>query len=354
MKKLGLRIITFALTTSISVSAMTGMAFAADSPSAWAASQVNEAISWGLVPEELQGRYQDNITREEFAVLMDEICNDYSGGKGSFIFWDNYNSTNGEDPFTDTTNVAVRRMYCAGIMSGIGDGKFGPAQPLTREQAAAIMVNFSNFIEKPLPAGQVTFSDKDSVSSWALEGVGSIQASGIMSGVGNNLFAPKDYYTREQSIIAAFNLYKYARGASTSTNGSTATGDDSSTAPTVTGGSFQSVFQQIYDNLSAGIDNIEIANATDNDLPSSDTFIKIDGSSLRKQYPDQSTAIGFLEAARSEMIDACVCGINIYMYGQMGYTRATLTRRVNEEREKIEEHIDKAREYLQKAQNAVK
>lgn len=355
MKRLFSRIVAFSLAATVSTSAFCGVAFASDSPSDWAASPVNEAISYGLIPEEVQGNYQANITREEYAILIDELCNDYSGGKMTFIHWDNYNSMD-DNPFSDTENYAVKRMYCAGIMSGLDENTFGPNQPLTREQAAAIMVNYANFVGKPLPSGQVTFSDKDSISPWAMDGVASMQASGIMSGVGNNCFAPKDYYTREQSIVAAFNLYKYVTLGAVSANGSSSQNGSSqsdSSAPVATGDSFQSIFQQIYDNLSAGVDNIEIANATDSDLPSSDTFIEIDAS-LRSQYPDQSTAIGYLEAARAEMIDACVCGINIYMYGQMGYTRATLTRKVEAERETIDGHIQKAREYLQRAQDAVK
>ena len=89
MKKLSSRLAALAMSAVLSSTVFAGAAFAADTPSDWAAGQVNEAISWGLIPEEIQGRYQDNITREEFAILMDEVCNDYSGGKGSFIFWDN-------------------------------------------------------------------------------------------------------------------------------------------------------------------------------------------------------------------------------------------------------------------------
>jgi hypothetical protein len=36
---------------------------------------------------------------------------------------------------------------------------------------------------------------------------GQMQATGIMGGVGNNTFAPKDPYTREQSIITIMRLY---------------------------------------------------------------------------------------------------------------------------------------------------
>jgi len=53
----------------------------------------------------------------------------------------------------------------------------------------------------------MTFADSGSVSSWASEAVGQMQATGIMNGVGNNMFSPKYPYTREQSIITVLRLY---------------------------------------------------------------------------------------------------------------------------------------------------
>ena len=196
-------------------------------------------------------------------------------------------------------------MYCAGIMNGIGDGKFGPDQPVTREMAATIICNFGNFIGKPLPAGNVNFSDSASVSDWAVDSVGRVQAAGIMSGMGNNLFAPKEYYTREQSIITALKLYNYARQGSSYTGGSTGStgGNTQSSGTVVTGGSFQEIFQQLYDGLSLSLDRIEIANATENNWPSSDTFPKI-SSNLRSQYPEQEIAIGYLEAQGKRWLSA--------------------------------------------------
>lgn len=332
-------------------------AFASDTPSDWAANRVNSAISYGLIPESVQGRYQDNITRLEFAELLDEVCNDYSGGKMTFIYWKNYNGIEG-DPFNDTTSKAVKRMYCAGIMSGNGDGTFGPNDLLTREQAAVMIVNLCNFAEKPLPASATTFSDKADMSSWAVDSIGKIEASKIMSGVGNNCFAPKQYYTREQSIYTALTLYEYLRGVTPSTGSSSGSsssspsGSQGQTSVAVSG-DFSSVFQQLYDGLKYNVDRIEIANATGKDLPSSDDFPKI-SSNLRSQYPSQEMAIGYLEAARQEMIDACVCGIDIYFYKQMGYTASTLYRRTEAKRAEISQHIDNAYTYLEKAKSAVK
>ena len=62
-------------------------------------------------------------------------------------------------------------------------------------------------IGKPLTQQAATFNDNDSISSWAFDAVGEMQATGIMGGVGNNTFAPKSDYTREQSIITIMRLF---------------------------------------------------------------------------------------------------------------------------------------------------
>ena len=82
----------------------------------------------------------------------------------------------------------VQKAAAIGVVSGVGNNRFDPDAQLTREQAA-------------------TFADNDSVSSWALEQVGHVQAAGIMSGTGGNMFSPKQPYTREQSIVTILRLF---------------------------------------------------------------------------------------------------------------------------------------------------
>ncbi len=210
MKRLFSKCIAVLMASSLCITAFPSAAFASNTPSSWAANSVNNVIAYGLVPEEVQGRYQDNITREEFAILLDEVCDDYSGGRQSFVSWKGFNTDEyaaDGSPFTDTQNRAVKRMYCAGVMSGIGNGKFGANDPLTREQAATMISNLFDFCSKSLASSNVTFDDSGSISSWAKDSVGKVQAAGIMSGVGYNQFAPKQYYTREQAIVTALKTY---------------------------------------------------------------------------------------------------------------------------------------------------
>lgn len=353
MKRFFSKGISVFVALAISISALPSVALASDTPSSWAANSVNSAISWGLVPEEVQGRYQDNITRGEFAILLEEVCNDFSGGKQTYTYWDTYTKIEG-NPFTDTDSYEIKQMYCAGIMSGIGDGKFGPNELLTREQAATMIDKLFTFCKRPLSSGSSTFADTGKISSWALDSVGKIQAEGIMSGVGYNQFAPQDYYTREQSIVTALKTYevlmaKKSAGINANSTGGN-TGSSSQSSQSSSSQASAGSIQELCDQLQYLNDKIEIANATETMPPNTDTFPKIDS---RYKNQGQDMAVGYLEAARSEMVSAVSCWIEIDIYGSMGYTQSTLTSRVRAKRTEIQQHVDKANEYLAKAKSYI-
>ena len=174
-----------------------GAISAADTPSSWAAEQVNEAIAEGLVPQNLQSNYTNAITRAEFAALAVAL---YENVKGEikiigYIF------------FRDTEDVNVKKAAFIGIVMGIGDRYFDPDSTLTREQAAVMLSRLADKLDNPLPRQAATFSDNVQISEWAIESVGYVAAGGIMGGVGNNTFSPKGSYTREQSIVTIMRLF---------------------------------------------------------------------------------------------------------------------------------------------------
>ena len=98
-------------------------------------------------------------------------------------------------------------MAALGVVTGTGDGAFDPGGLLTREQAATMLARLSDAVGAPLPAGSPTFSDAASISSWASEAVGRVQAGGVMSGTDTGAFDPAGPYTREQSILTMLRLY---------------------------------------------------------------------------------------------------------------------------------------------------
>jgi len=99
-----------------------------------------------------------------------------------------------------------KKMGYLGVVTGVGNGNFNPNGMLTREQAAVMIVRLSDAIGQPLQPSASTFADNAQISSWAVDAVGQMQATGIMGGVGDNNFAPQGDYTREQSIITILRL----------------------------------------------------------------------------------------------------------------------------------------------------
>lgn len=80
-------------------------------------------------------------------------------------------------------------------------GKYFP--PLS----PAVRLGLRVFFDHLLSAGDPTFTDSAASSAWALADVGQIQASGIMSGMGDDTFAPQGTYTREQTVATMMRLY---------------------------------------------------------------------------------------------------------------------------------------------------
>ena len=109
--------------------------------------------------------------------------------------------------FNDTTDINVQKMGGLGVVTGVGGGNFAPNDTITREQAAVMLARLAYAIGQPLPQSAPVFADNAIISSWAVEAVGQLQAAGIMSGVGNNNFAPSCYYTREQSIVTILHMF---------------------------------------------------------------------------------------------------------------------------------------------------
>lgn len=173
---------------------------AADRPSAWAEAQVNGAIAANLVPQDLQSQYTQATTRAEFCALATAL---YETATGAEITQ--------RAAFLDTTDLNVQKMAGLGVVSGVGDGRFDPDGKLTREQAATMLSRLANALGKPLTAQAPTFADNASISAWALDAVGQVQAAGIMGGVGDNAFAPQSDYTREQSILTIGRLYELVK-----------------------------------------------------------------------------------------------------------------------------------------------
>ena len=92
---------------------------------------------------------------------------------------------------------AVRFVSENGLMGGYGNGLFGVNDNLSRAQLAQILYNKEG---KPLVNDGNGFSDVDT-GAWYANAVTWAAANGIVSGYGNGMFGPNNPITREQLAV---------------------------------------------------------------------------------------------------------------------------------------------------------
>jgi hypothetical protein len=75
------------------------------------------------------------------------------------------------------------------IVSGYGNGIFGPNNSITREQMAVILMNYAKFkgIDVSARANISSFNDHTSVSQWAVDAISWANAKGLIQGSNNSL-----------------------------------------------------------------------------------------------------------------------------------------------------------------------
>lgn len=86
---------------------------------------------------------------------------------------------------------------------------------ITRFQFAELIVNLTEKVtgKEIVPAADSTFTDQAQVSTWALEGMGTLAANGIMAGTSATTLSPKNACTVEQSILLVYRVYEKYQSA---------------------------------------------------------------------------------------------------------------------------------------------
>lgn len=175
-------------------------AAAADRPADWAANEVAAAVELGLVPEDLQNRYEAEITRAEFCRLAVICLNEAARVNG----WDL--TPTQEVSFADTDDPDVLTAAGLGIVSGVGNGQFLPDKGITRQEAAVMLHKTLKAMGAPITSSGAVFSDQSEIASWAAESVSAIVGWGVMNGTGNGRFSPLGSYSRQQAYVTMYRL----------------------------------------------------------------------------------------------------------------------------------------------------
>ena len=198
-----------------------GFVFETGEASEWAKDELARADELGLIPETLEGAdLTSDITRAEFAAVAVKVYEALANGEAIPAVI---------NPFTDTSDIEILKAYNIGAVNGTSATTYSPNDLLNREQAATMLTRvfkkvsipgwtlatdsqFALAYEKP-----TAFADDADISDWAKDSVYFMAANGIINGLGNNKFAPKNVTsadeangyanaTREQALIIAMRM----------------------------------------------------------------------------------------------------------------------------------------------------
>ncbi|MCL1848549.1 MAG: S-layer homology domain-containing protein [Clostridiales bacterium] len=83
---------------------------------------------------------------------------------------------------------AVQWASASKIVSGYGDGRFGPEDSITRQDAACILLSYMGHMQIVLPLTQqfILFADEAAIAEYAMDSVQAMYKLGVLEGAGTD------------------------------------------------------------------------------------------------------------------------------------------------------------------------
>ena len=161
------------------------------SKSHWAFKYIGTLTKAGVVSGMSETTFEPErkIKREEFVKMI--VCM--------------LNKNGGVDSFIDSDKNSWYSPYLAtaldiGLVHGRTDGSFGVGETLTRQDMSVLVMRAAEIAGIPIKnSSNAAFIDESSISEYAKSSVSALYGAGIISGMGNNCFAPKESATRAQA-----------------------------------------------------------------------------------------------------------------------------------------------------------
>lgn len=187
-----------------------------ETPSPWAKEGVDKLTEEGLLFNEANCRYTDNISRKDFAFLaVRAFCKAQGMDVDEYIKANNI--TLDYNKFTDTEDSYILLANYLGIVNGTSETAFSPAKGITRQEAAVMLDNTAGLLGLSPNSEKVNFSDSSYFANWAADAIYSISSirtpdgTAIMGGTEPEKFSPWMTYTREQAYTTICRLYETAK-----------------------------------------------------------------------------------------------------------------------------------------------
>ncbi len=165
----------------------------------WAQSAITYCVANGLFSGINNTTFapDQTMTRAMFITVIGRLYQEMSGETIT---------AGGESQFNDIQPDAYYVQFLDwaaenGIVTGYGDGRFGPNDDVTRAQMALIIANFAAYTGRNIDIYEETalsFSDSAAVPQWAQTAVSYCSYNGLITGMPGNIFSPDTNATRAQ------------------------------------------------------------------------------------------------------------------------------------------------------------
>jgi len=101
----------------------------------------------------------------------------------------------------------VNSAYSAGIVTGVGDGKFGVGLPITRQDICSMVARalFKDAESKD----SLYYTDSSEISDYAINAVTILNLNGIIKGFEDGTFRPRDHCTRAEAAKIIYNVRNF-------------------------------------------------------------------------------------------------------------------------------------------------
>ena len=136
-----------------------------------------------------------NVTRAQFVTMLAGLqgadVSAYTSGKFADVPADAW--------YAPYVNWAAEN----GVVYGVSDTEFAPDAKISRQDMAAMLYRYAGQFGIQLGTGNpaITFTDEADIADYALPAVEALQRAGVISGMPDGSFRPRDTATREQACV---------------------------------------------------------------------------------------------------------------------------------------------------------
>ncbi len=169
-----------------------------DIASHWAEASIKRAVELGFVAGYTDGSFKPNktVSRDEFVAMLVKALK-LQGANGSLDFADAGSIQAWAKPY-------IAQALESGLISGYADRTFRPKASISRAELATMIVRGLGL--KPAEGSELSYADADQIPAWAKPNVAAAQQAGVMSGRGDNRFAPAVSATRAEAAVVILNM----------------------------------------------------------------------------------------------------------------------------------------------------